>query len=991
MSRAGPWNVRRAQICADLDDPAVTRVIDAYTVHASCECATARMLHRRLALGSPARAIGARLDGALAMLWCTQARGQVSNVRKSAMSSLEALARDTLSERDFGSLTTIQRGATGTVEVVRCRFDKRLYVLKSMLKGAARREAYRFSPVIESAVLSSGSEPSHTPQLLAAFQSPGSVHIVMEYFPAGDLDSLLSSAVQASDEYEGKSRGGGLLAEDWVVRYAVDIVAAVAWVHQLGFVHRDIKPSNFLLHRTGRLKLCDFATCAPFSTFSHGGVPQRCVLAYYSQRPAGTCDYIAPEILRCEERRIASDCPSPLELQSPGVQGTHAQPDTEAPGGYGPAVDWWSVGVVLYEMTFGQLPFWAPQPAAVYTRIAHHERYFAMDPKVECSEQLRLLIAALVCTEGVRLGLHSSEQVKHHPVFGHVNWDALDKLPVPFEPALETPSALQGDSQLSVLHSPMPGSSSFSDVLTPPSFSTFGQLDAFPGYADSLDSSLATPPAINSWPSSPVPPTPGQLSISSSGSTDDWRSAWASVDVHFYGFSELPPDTKFALTSTASPGPLASTPLTKPSRPSPVPHMSTPDPSVALAKRNALAPRAHVTPLMPAAGTPAAQAQNSTPMSPYPFPVATGTFSGPRPRLHSPRPAITPRMVSVQQMHGAIGSDSRHSGGSTRKRDLTEREAWAEMMDAVQRSARNMDAETSDKAFTRHASDSMLDARAAPENGGEMPPSAPTRPSPPHVKTADELSFSSPSSASSSDGSPENVRMRQSIDVRWRPSDADERPALRPRRSTRQLLLDAQVTSTPTRSMRSVSFAASPERAPQYGSPQESPGHPRIRRVRRIGTLRASASVRDLREMRAVEPIALPTLLDTSPRATNIPAAVGTEKSSPVPAPSFMDSRRMLSEYRRGVPRLTRAAGDAEDPFGRRTSLASRAPGARVTRRMQSSLGLSGSYRYGGARALPDEPVLTRLAREHTGLEGQVSSLEEELRSLRLRVQNGHP
>ena len=97
----------------------------------------------------------------------------------------------------------------------------------------------------------------------------------------------------------------------------------------------------------------------------------------------------------------------------------------------------------------------------------------------------------------------------------------------------------------------------------------------------------------------------------------------------------------------------------------------------------------------------------------------------------------------------------------------------------------------------------------------------------------------------------------------------------------------------------------------------------------------------------------------------------------------------MLSEYRRGVPQLPRTVGDAEDAFGRRTTLASRGAGDRTARRMQSSLGLSGSYRYGGARADPDDG-LSRLTREHDGLRTNVSSLEEELRALRLRVAGGH-
>ena len=187
------------------------------------------------------------------------------------------------------SLSTLQRSATGVVEVVRCKFDRRLYVLKSVLKGVARREAYRNSPLLESAILAqehyAGDRGAAVPvpELLAAFQSPGSVHIVLEYFPAGDLDNLLQAAAAASGAHPGRRAGGaGLLQEDWVVRYAVDIVAAVGWTHSLGFVHRDVKPANFLLHRSGHLKLCDFATCAPYALFPVPGGAQRCIPVSYT-------------------------------------------------------------------------------------------------------------------------------------------------------------------------------------------------------------------------------------------------------------------------------------------------------------------------------------------------------------------------------------------------------------------------------------------------------------------------------------------------------------------------------------------------------------------------------------------------------------------------------------------------------------------------------------------------------------------------------------
>lgn len=408
---ADPWDERHARIREALRADEVAVVVRTLQSHAAAATPLARLLRELLPHDEREEHIlGVQLDCALAALWCVQnvPRGAPLDIACApALARMRELDAQSLQIGDFASLCTLQHGGTGTVEVVRCRFDRRLYVLKSTVKGIARREASRFSPVLESQLLARGA--SNTPQLHAAFQSARSVHLVLEYFPAGDLDALLQAAAAAGPGYRGKARTG-LLLEAWVLRYAADMVAALAWLHALRFCHRDVKPSNFLLDRSGRLKLCDFATCAPFAEFGR----ERRVLAYFTQRPAGTCDYIAPEVLHCEEERLTSPAAAPA-------------PDEMRPGAYGPAVDWWGLGVVLYEMVFGRLPFWAPQPADVYERIAHHEDYFTMDEHVACSPALRALIAALVCAEPQRLGRRATEDICSHAAFADVEWDRLDK------------------------------------------------------------------------------------------------------------------------------------------------------------------------------------------------------------------------------------------------------------------------------------------------------------------------------------------------------------------------------------------------------------------------------------------------------------------------------------------------------------------------------------------------------------------------------------
>lgn len=1013
------WSARHARINSALHSSELIVAISPLAAFTTQHAAFVRVLLSQLRhhLREESQ-MGHEVDCALALLWSslTPARStslspvntstimSIERTRERARTHLDDVLRASLQPNDFSSQCTLQHGATGMVEVVRCRMDRKLYVLKSMLKGVVRREAYRFSPVYESQLLAEGydsGDVSWTPQLHAAFQSPRSLHLLMEYLPAGDLDSLLQAASQAETRYPGKNERG-LLQESWVVRYAVDMIAALGWLHSLCFVHRDIKPSNFLLDKSGRLKLCDFATCAPYAYFDE--LKERRVLAYYTQRPAGTCDYIAPEILQCEEARIQQECVSPpLHTRS------SFQPDSRVPGAYGPAVDWWSLGVVLYEMTFGKLPFWAPQAADVYERIVHHEQHFTIkDTDLPCSEALASLIRLLICPENRRLGRHSTSDVQRHHVFHDVPWENVTEIPPPFVPDLRNGT----NEHVSVLHSPngvASGNVGWDSLSmdTPPSFSAMfqGPLDQFPEF-DSLDTDpvdvswgmdLYIPPSISPAPptpptaSSPVPSNPSEPPPSPLSS-----SACAEIDTHFCAFSYVPRSDAFEVPTpprctSESPPPATSTPFlsktTSFASSTPVtPAIATfsPDgPPLSTLQRTALE-RAYMTrqdmhtPFRPSPSmvATASSSEGAAPNSPYPFPP-------PNRMQRTPRTPVVPGVANF--MPDTMGSDSRHSGGSTWKRSVSERQAWSELMRAVERSARK-------QSVPRHAP-----LRYAIDEQSPSPPSSPQSPSHNRLPNAlDAHISSSPDSnvSSSPPPSPPLLRSRSSYrDIRPT-NDANNsvhrsgNGELRHKRSTRQLLLDAQVTSTPTRAARTMPLV--PVTVTSHAKGDAPAGSsPRGRTLR---TLRGSASVRDFRTeyMRLEEDnFVLPTL--SAPVSASAAAAPPSTRSS-------MDSHRTLSEYRRAP----RPLNESEDAFGRRTSLSKQ---RNIPRRMQSTLGLSGLYRYGRPtmasvleqttsspimssppRSFSGRETFARMRQEQSHIEQSVSVLEKDLDDLRTRV-----
>ena len=281
---------------------------------------------------------------------------------------------------DFKLIKVIGRGSYGKVCLVQFKKTNDLYAMKSLKKDVLLDEDQVESTLLEKNILQSLNYPFLV-GMVFCFQTEERVYFVLPFVRGGELFQHLR-------EYR-------YFPEDKVKFYASIIGLALEYLHKNGIVYRDIKPENILLEEDGYLKLIDFGMAKILKDDEN------------TNSFCGTPEYLAPEIITGE--------------------------------GHNKMADWWSYGIIVYEMLFGIPPFFNENVEKMYDLITKGELRFPKKFKVT-DEAKDLLVKLLVKNQKERLGINGGfEEIKKHPFFKGIDFKALEekKIEAPFKPVLE--------------------------------------------------------------------------------------------------------------------------------------------------------------------------------------------------------------------------------------------------------------------------------------------------------------------------------------------------------------------------------------------------------------------------------------------------------------------------------------------------------------------------------------------------------------------------
>lgn len=290
-------------------------------------------------------------------------------------------SKEKFNVKDFDLRATVGTGTFGRVRVVKIKgsHDRTPLALKIMKKSEVIRLKQVEHVKAETAILSQIEHPFIV-NLLATFQDEKRLFLVLEFINGGELFSHL--------------RTEGRLPDADAKFYSAEIVLAFAYLHEKNIIYRDLKPENLLIDCDGHMKITDFGFAK--------------VVEDRTWTLCGTPEYLAPEIIQSK--------------------------------GHGRAVDWWALGILIFEMLAGYPPYYDENPFGIYQKVLAGKIEFPKHLDVKAKDLVKKL---LMHDRAKRFGClkNGAEDIQKHKWYRGIEWDqvAARKVKPAYIPAVRAP------------------------------------------------------------------------------------------------------------------------------------------------------------------------------------------------------------------------------------------------------------------------------------------------------------------------------------------------------------------------------------------------------------------------------------------------------------------------------------------------------------------------------------------------------------------------
>ena len=283
-----------------------------------------------------------------------------------------------VTDEDFEKIKVIGRGYIGKIYLVKYKKDGKYYAMKMMRKDQILSEELNDNILLEKNILM-GAQSEFILNLSFFYQTNERVYFITPFIKGGDLYHKLKKDI--------------FLKEDLVRFYSAQIAITLQYLHDLGIAYRDLKPENILINEDGYIKLCDFGA----SIKLHG--------TEQNSNFAGSPEYASPEMINYQ--------------------------------GHTRMTDWWSLGILIYEMLYGYTPFFNMDKDRMYELITNGSISFPKyinvkdngeEIKYKVSEEAKSVINRFLEKDpGKRLGREGLEEIQKEPFFYGINFDDLKK------------------------------------------------------------------------------------------------------------------------------------------------------------------------------------------------------------------------------------------------------------------------------------------------------------------------------------------------------------------------------------------------------------------------------------------------------------------------------------------------------------------------------------------------------------------------------------